>query len=307
MTLVVASLCSDYAVQVSDRRLTFSDGSISDDESNKLFIFASEYCRLAVGYCGFAGFRDIRHFQTKTWLPKVLRDCAPPDFIPARFIERLSTAATRKLQEPIFKAVSPSARRLTIVLNGFLASVTGISVPAWAAVTNYQNFASGSDSDEAWPEFLFYLFEPVVPLAQIASVQRFGFWNAMPPQRLEPLIELLKHKKPVHAVVGKTLELIREVAADPQNLGLVGHQLMSAVISAHATEPARFEYHSDVENFTMYTPTIVSSFRDQGGMIISAELTAVGADAAPLFRKKQPRNAKCGCGSSLKFKRCHGK
>jgi hypothetical protein len=48
MTLIVGLMSRDYAVQVSDRRLS-SDGAPVDDESNKAVILTCANARLIVG------------------------------------------------------------------------------------------------------------------------------------------------------------------------------------------------------------------------------------------------------------------
>ena len=71
MTLIVQLINRDQAVQVSDRRLTYTDGREPDEESDKAIIFVSPSARLAVGYSSLA---KSRRFETHLWLVEILSD-----------------------------------------------------------------------------------------------------------------------------------------------------------------------------------------------------------------------------------------
>ncbi len=51
MTLLISCTTDDYAIQVSDRRLIYPDGSLADDHTNKAIIFKSHLC---FSYTGLA-------------------------------------------------------------------------------------------------------------------------------------------------------------------------------------------------------------------------------------------------------------
>ena len=70
MTLIASLLTNDYAIQVSDRRITPSD---KFDDRNKATIFDG---RLAIGYTGLA---DIAGKPTDIWVSDVLATAPLPD------------------------------------------------------------------------------------------------------------------------------------------------------------------------------------------------------------------------------------
>jgi hypothetical protein len=306
MTLVVGAQNNDYALQVSDRRLTAEDGSVVDDESNKLYIFESDSCRFLVGYSGLARLSGTGGFDTKDWLAEALRDAAPPDYIPDNFIERLRVAATARFTTRSVRRLKPSAQLMSIMLNGFVYTSIGPLV-SYCVLTNYQDFERGDDDREPWPEFRAWwriLQDPVKPAW---SVGRIGAWRSFATEQIDAVKALVISGRPPKAVVGKTVELIRAVAGPPGTHSTVGRQLMSAIILSDASKGSSFAYHSDTAQTTYHMAGLVISNSQQGGVIIrDGMFAAVEPDAPPVIFPTQRRNQLCACGSGKKYKRCHG-
>jgi uncharacterized protein YchJ len=308
MTLVVGAQNNDYALQVSDRRLTAEDGLVVDDESNKLFVFESDACRFVVGYSGLARFSGPGSFETKDWLSTILRDSAPPDFNPDAIVERLRLAATRQFKMKGVRRLPSSARLLSIMLNGFVYTKGG-PLAAYCMITNYQDYERGKDNTEPWPEFRMLWHILRNPPRPAWNVQRIGFWKAFGTKQLEAVRSLVREGRPAKAVVAKTVELIREISGPPGTGNTVGRQLMSAVMTVNAAQGSQFAYHTDVEQSTYHMPAVIFAKSDIGGVIFrDATLTAVAPDGQPaaVGYPKQPRNQLCACGSGKKYKRCHG-
>ncbi len=51
MTLILSAVVGNYAFQVSDRRLTYPDGSLHDDDTNKAVFFHTSF---AFSFTGLA-------------------------------------------------------------------------------------------------------------------------------------------------------------------------------------------------------------------------------------------------------------
>lgn len=306
MTLVIAAQNSDYALQVSDRRLTAPDGTLHDDESNKLFIFESDACRFVVGFSGLAG--DGRSFKTNEWLPIALRDAAPPDYNPDRLVQRLRDEAGRKFATPAISRLPQAARRMSIMLTGFVYTTDG-PLPAYCMITNFQDYQRGADDAEPWQAFRAWWRILTISPRPAWAIQRIGAWERFGESHIETVKSLLNSKRPARAVVGKIIELVRGISGPLGSGSTVGRQLMSAVLYADRMQPCTFAYHSDEEQFTYHSPAVILARRDAGGVIFrDIRLTAVSPDAKPIVvvYPRQPRNQLCKCGSGKKYKKCHG-
>jgi len=105
VTLILTAVTRDSIVQVSDRRLTRSDGTLFDDNTTKAILFCG---RLAIGYTGSA---FIENVPTAEWLARVI---APHQDIEAGFDDAVS-----KLETFITSQPSPKTWRLAFVATGW--------------------------------------------------------------------------------------------------------------------------------------------------------------------------------------------
>jgi len=301
---VLGAQNNDYALQVSDRRTSRADGSTHEDESNKMILFESNACRFIVGFSGLAEAGD---FRTGGWLAETLRDVASPDFTPDGIFRRLTDRATETFAtDRNLLLVPPRHRRLSVMLTGFVSTTIG-TLCSYAIMTNFQNFVRGDDDLEAWTEHRLFWRVLSNPPRPAWSVQRIGMWREFGTSEIDKIKALVVEGKLPEAVVGNTVEIIREIADRPSTAGLVGKQLMSAVIPCDFSKPGRFAYHTNVPQLTYYLPTIVAARPGNQVIISGATLTATGKNAKPFVFPKQHRNAPCQCGSGKKYKNCHGR
>ncbi|MHB1445928.1 MAG: SEC-C metal-binding domain-containing protein [Acidimicrobiales bacterium] len=303
MTLVVGAMCQDYAIQVSDRRLTM-DGRLADDESNKATVVVCENARLIVGFTGLA---SAGSFQTQEWLLKNLQESGPPDFLALNLTERLVDRATTAFAEnPVLRRIRPEDKRTTFMLTGFVAQPHG-PAPVAMLITNYQVWGV-RDDPSAWPEFKATPFgvkaEAVPP---ITWVERIGSYPAFRGQDV-PIRRMLEEGRPAAAVVSKTVELIRDAADQPLAQGAIGKQLSSVILPADFSAGPQWNYHSDVPVHSVQFPSLVAATKATQMMAKDLTLMAVDpASAAPLAVGRTGRNAPCPCGSGTKYKYCHGR
>ncbi len=118
MTLILALANSQQAMQLSDRRLTCTDGTVFDDSSNKATVLVCANGRFAVGYTGLA---DYCSFRTQAWLLDSLSECGPPDFGCAELICRFMQKAKHEFaSHPDLCQLSPVQKRLTVMFTGYL-------------------------------------------------------------------------------------------------------------------------------------------------------------------------------------------
>ena len=127
MTLVLSFLTQDFILQVSDRRLTWPDGSVEDDNTNK----ATIYCgRMALGYTGLA---QIKTRKTDEWLAGILaRAQSSPEAL--EIIKNEATAHFRGISQ------TPRQRRHAFVGVGWTRTAAdGAIRPFFSRVSNFHD------------------------------------------------------------------------------------------------------------------------------------------------------------------------
>jgi hypothetical protein len=122
---------------------------------------------------------------------------------------------------------------------------------------------------------------------------------------------MLRQDKPAHAIVKKTVEVVRRAATSTKARNTIGPQCSSLVLPSNRDEKADAWYHSKKIARAHYYPTYIKAVGDGTLDLISADLTIEDFDQAgrrqPLSIPKAGRNAPCPCGSGEKYKRCHGR
>lgn len=152
MTLVLSYLTPDFVVQVSDRRLTWSNGSVADDSSNK----ATVYCgRMAFAYTGLA---QIKTHKTDEWLTMLLaRAKSMPEAM--KMLKDEATAHFRGISE------TPRQRRHAFVAVGWTRRA--VEEPFRRILVRVSNFhdATGGELAEGGSEFssALWILEPNEP------------------------------------------------------------------------------------------------------------------------------------------------
>lgn len=305
MTLIVAAISADYAIQVSDRRLSV-DGKAQEVEATKATIFSCLNARFSVGYTGLARYG---RFETAVWLRKVLRECAAPDYLAQPMTARLLKRAThdfRTLSE--LRDCPRRDKRLTLMFTGFV-SVRNQSRAATFFLTNYQDYESGLDDVEAWNDFR-CLYENAVDVDGVdppTVIQRIGVHTAFPQAQAEEIRPLLAARKPPAAVVGKLIELMHLAADQPSSGATVGKNLISVVLPANYALAASSNYHPNAASTVSHLADIVIAMPQIKLSASKLQVQSTTPGAPLLSVPKQQRNARCACGSGKKYKMCHGK
>lgn len=152
MTLVLSFISRDYVVQVSDRRLTGSDGSLVSDTRNKGIVLEGN---LSFAYSGLA---MIGRTPTDLWLADVLASPSEGDWV-----SNVATCATEAFRNIHLGA---HLKRQAFIAVGWINPGSGQLVPAGIQISNAvgpdgvwkaaaaDRFESGlyllSDSQEFW-------------------------------------------------------------------------------------------------------------------------------------------------------------
>jgi len=306
MTLILTLGNADQVIQVSDRRLSWN-GQLKEDESSKAGLLTCLNARLAFGFTGIA---RMGSFCTRDWLLQALMDSMPPDCTAANVLERLRLRASETFRLDPSLCKSPRKdRRLSIMFSGYLYHHEP-PLQAFAILTNYQNFQTGQDEAEAWDEFSppNFWYEKRPADGEPTFIQYVGNWRAITPQDRAAFRELLEARKPAQAIIGKAIELVRQMSDRPAAGNTIGKQLSAIQIPRDPKLSTASGYHSIVNGYVTYLPDFVAMTPSGIWGTKDARLIKVGGlDASPSVVPKVGRNQPCPCGSKKKYKYCHGR
>lgn len=305
MTLILTLGNSAQVIQISDRRLT-SKGKSIDDEANKAIILSCANARFAVGFSGLARWRE---FRTRDWLIDAINDSGPPSYEAKGILERLQKRASEDfLKNPYLTSLPQAQKRLSILFSGYLYHHTP-PLMAYSILTNYQNFETGKDEKEAWPQFRLSRWREKRPLdTEPTLIQGIGNWPTLEANDDLLLRTLLEEKKPKSALLGKAVEVMRNIADQPLVKGTIGKQLSSIIIPSDLNKAASSGYYSNQNTWKTYMPDFI--VLKEGGSVSFKGLEIGSVDkekSPPVAVRKVGRNKPCPCGSGKKYKYCHGR
>lgn len=301
VTLIVLAASDDYVVQLSDRRLSRPDARPLPVEQAKGAILESPWARLCIGFSGLA---QAGQFKTQRWILETLSEVGKAGDA-RRVIDAFVRQANHDFKSlPELRRMPSRDRRVSFVLSGYAPRADGATTFVSSLVSNFQNWETGSDLDQAEDVFFQHnTWEPDDRQEGMAYVQRIGRWSTFPPdlvnERLRPLLEA---GKPSEAVVDVAVAMVREVAGRDAT---VGKDITAITLRRDGSYFA--EYHSSTVANTIFMPDLVQIDRQGHARALSdARISMVSAGGPPMAVPKVGRNVPCPCGSGVKYKRCHG-
>lgn len=130
MTLILSQITQDYVIQVSDRRLTYDNGSIGDDEANKAVLYCGQF---AFSYTGLSCIDGRR--RTDAWLLDTLIE--PSRGRLDETLEVVRDAATSTIRS---SRIERRYKRLAIVGVGWVSLDGSDNLsPLYVSISNFQN------------------------------------------------------------------------------------------------------------------------------------------------------------------------
>jgi hypothetical protein len=305
MTLILALINADQALQLSDRRLTYRDARAPEDESDKAIYYKTDNARLAVGYTGLAA---AGRFRTHRWLVEQLGPLSEPEHNAGVALERLRESLTETFtRHPSLRRLAASEKRLTVMFTGYLDAADPPRGGS-AVLTNFQDPMAGTDAPEAWDEFQLVVREAVLPRdGESSFVLPIGAWRAVKREDVEGLRRLLEERRPQQAILARAIHVIRAIGDRPEAGGSVGRSLSSITIPREAGGPT-MAFHAGTSMRLIPAPaTVISTSGVQVGFrefaVRRADPELVPPEGTPLPGRNDP----CWCGSGVKYKRCHGR
>lgn len=294
MTLILTAMNPQYAVQVSDCRLT-NAGSVMQEEHNKCFSLTLPGFRLTVAFTGLA--IAGRH-ETAGWLIERLQERGKTTSAPIDLLEGLANDLTAHfISDRVIRSLPIPTRRLDITVTGYNYS---LNPPAGLA-------AEITNMGDPEGRFRAIFSSEIRPLAEPWTwVGVFGSYAAVGDHHVQQIREALKKNIPPRAMVSILENTIRKIADDPRSANTIGKHLDSIIIESNPKSPVvGNRSYSDISRKIVFPASV--NIDPRGGVfsVQNLAISAVEASTAPLAVPKVHRNAPCPCGSGKKYRFCH--
>ena len=309
VTLVLACLSDDFIVQVSDRQLTLDGGNPAVLPRNKAAVIEFADGRAILG---FAGLARAGRWDTEGWmLEAVVQASDEAGNTMGIAIGRFAELATEAFAgTPSVASLTAQQRRTTFIFTGYINGHP--SRAGMALVTNFQDFDTKRDHAEAWEAFRPWFFHDEresIAAQPLAVVQYVGAWPALRVEDMRSLESLIRAKRPHHAIVDKTVSVVRLAADRPEAQGTIGKDLSSVTLFRDPLLETRVGYHPVAAADEWLGVAAVRTTRPGESVMIRGAFFRAdsGQDTAPVSRPRVGRNKPCTCGSGRKYKRCCGR
>ena len=266
MTLVLNCMTQDFVVQVSDRRLTFRDGSLADDRANKVVVYCGHFI---IGYTGLAELGDASgpggSSGTDWWIANELGN-APPQ--PQEGFEHLAAAASLAVAR---LGVRGDTRMTSIGAIGWARQSRQDDrlVPILIVISNYEDARSRRRPTED----AFTIAAKPLPSDQPYYLS----WLGQPPtpdeaKRINRLVRRAVPAGP-NAVVGVLADGIRGVANRNRT---VGRDLMATFMPKSAIEAGNSGLWVPLSGIPSKDAVSAVYLPDQAGSVIYSPNTVCG-------------------------------
>lgn len=300
MTLILSLTNTQSSILVSDRRLTYADGSIKTDEQTKLATLTCADGRFGVAFSGLAEYGGLR---TESWLLDQLFKLGPPDFEARSILGRFREAASERWAK--IKAADPAAKRTSFVFSGFDHSED----PPRAIAIKLSNWEGENVVyDQPFDEFIetgIIERRPRRERSDLGAVLVSGMLNLIPDSEIAIFGRMLERRLTPDAIINRAVDAIRTASDDPTWGAAIGRQCLSLLVPRDASLDPWSRYHPMGESDVIYAANAVTSTPTFQGAIRGAEFRITRPPPLPVS-PSVGRNDRCPCGSGKKFKRCHG-
>jgi hypothetical protein len=247
VTLIITALADDSVVQVSDRRLTWPDGSLYSENATKAICIACSDARLSLAYTGLA---RIGTTSTDRWLVDTLIESGAALKTFPELVESLATIATMR-----FRRLTElgDRRGLTLILSGF-----GPPGPMMALVSNFEDSTGRRLSNVSENFVTGYWLRNHQPMRKL-DLDVSGAEAALTGEILEA-IERIRGRflnRAPRDRVAVLVQVLRLAAKHPKYGRLIGQDCMGTIVMPNGE--FRTTYHSCGGTAISYMPHYVSA------------------------------------------------
>ena len=234
VTLVLVAGTRAHTVVVSDRRLTRERNKkleVIEEEASKPAILLCRDARVVVAYTGLASIGEPPNrgpapagtFRTAAWLLDAVTASAPPERKLLPLIDRFSDRAEAKFESlPLKHPQKP----LAVLFAGYGYVSPTDARPTRRAVANFTGSSVNSSAQFAVTE--------ADPGHGGAYMLALGTRRAITDKHVQAVQHLIAQGRPPQALVGKVVDILRTVAADPKSRDAIGTQCDSVILPADA-------------------------------------------------------------------------
>lgn len=222
MTLNLSLVTDEFAICVTDRRLSAPNGGIVSERGNKLNAFQCRDAHGFITYCGIG--RDVNGQSPNDWISNnSLLPSLPFD----EFLKTIKNIGDSRLSPLAAKGYDT---RHTFVIGGFHCGV-----PVLAMISNYESIGEEGARAAADPALSISFAVANQTVQKPVIVLATGDISTKQKHRIVQISRLVKHSTPPRVLITKMTKLIRDVAYRADRNGTVGTSINSVIVSRHGT------------------------------------------------------------------------
>ena len=253
MTLLLSLSNRSYSIVLGDRRLAQPDGTVGDDEANKLCVLFCDDARVTIAFTGLASYS---HFTTQDWLRDTLYEIGKKTHTLADIL-RIFQAKASYMFAQISRAIG-KRQPIAFLVSGFRYSPDAQNI--CYVISNFDSNAHTlSPTDKLDLHTLCAKHTPTVEAA--------GYTIAFTEKDREALQKMLSAGNPAPKVLRKAVQIMRRVSMDRKSRGFVGGQCNSGVVPQRPDTNVVATYHSVKPTFRAFGPDVVLAVTDCGAAV----------------------------------------
>lgn len=286
MTLIVGCANDKYAVLASDRRLTFPNGVVAEEESCKLTVFACNDAKLMFAYTGSA---RAGNTTTEDWLVRLFKAESELHISIYEILERIKVTANKEAT-----AIERMGSRfqIEVLMIGFYYGDDQPQPKVWK-LSNIE----GNDG------FQLHRYSKESGAILIESA---GNTRAITKSDIDECRVLLSKRAPAAGAEMKAANCIKKAASRKSANGKIGQQVNTCRLSAGRDAAFIATYHSEHPKQVMYGVNSVFAVGGTKTATMGPRLIA-GSECPPVSLPKVNPGKRCPCGSGMKYKHCHAR
>ena len=250
MTLIINVATADKVIQVSDRRLTWTNGKI-DDDSNKVICATCADAYFTIGYAGLA----VVGGKTDKWLFDFLLGIKINELQLFSIVEKLKAEITRRLT---LSSIDKINKGITFVFCGFKENT-----PFILHISNIENEKS---EPLAKVDDVFHVGEMHKRRDSIPEDTLMIDYHGMEPAMTPPILTLIDnlanekyfHQNSDETISQKLVDIVREASQTPRYGKYIGRNCMAVVVYPPGNEQSfRTIYYPDQSSPKVFMPHLI--------------------------------------------------